>query len=79
MSVRAAIVRRAWPDSNVAPIGRTVWHAPGRDCRLAAVPGTIGLGVKLANVVWIKPDRATWHGMVVGRPKLEDQQKWVDS
>lgn len=33
---------------------------------------------ELANASWIKPGRSTWHWMVTGRPKLEDQNQWVD-
>lgn len=33
---------------------------------------------KLADATWIKPGRSTWHWMVSGRPKFEDQRAWVD-
>ena len=32
----------------------------------------------LANATWIKPGRSTWHWMVTGRPKLEEQHQWID-
>ena len=33
---------------------------------------------ELANATWINPGRNTWHWMVTGRPKFEDQKQWVD-
>lgn len=33
---------------------------------------------ELANASWIKPGRSTWHWMVTGSPKLEEQNKWID-
>ena len=33
---------------------------------------------ELSNASWIIPGRSTWHWMVTGRPKLEDQKQWVD-
>lgn len=33
---------------------------------------------KLQNASWIKPGRSTWHWMVTGTPKFEDQKKWIN-
>lgn len=32
----------------------------------------------VANARWIQPGRTSWHWMVTGPPKLEDQRRWVD-
>lgn len=33
---------------------------------------------ELANARWIQPGRTSWHWMVTGPPKLEQQRQWVD-
>ena len=32
---------------------------------------------ELANAPWISPGRSTWHWLVTGPPKLEQQRQWV--
>ena len=33
---------------------------------------------ELQNAAWIQPGRSTWHWLVTGQPKLEQQTQWVD-
>ncbi|MBC8095230.1 MAG: glycoside hydrolase family 97 catalytic domain-containing protein [Akkermansiaceae bacterium] len=33
---------------------------------------------ELVNADWIQPGRSTWHWMVTGRPRLEQQRQWID-
>lgn len=33
---------------------------------------------ELVHAPWIVPGRSTWHWMVTGSPRLEDQRQWVD-
>lgn len=33
---------------------------------------------ELRNATWIEPGRSTWHWLVTGRPKVEQQPQWMD-